>query len=266
MIENGLLGKVVKTDNYHFIGFLYPNFPFVGHLLLFNKEDKQGIIYSGKEHLYQEDRDNFDLFKRTYTKEYLNQTGIPFVSTYSADEKYDIDLTNRETVLDLVYSKWGLDYTQYLDSEMTAVLFDMDEQDFLDFVKFRWLSSNRCSNTQDIGLYNNEAIHKLLNKTVEQVYAEVLAIDSDVTLGALELSIANFMLNAISRNYNPNNKSDYDVTLKNFSESTEGKERELAVILSKYRKMSHNKRIKLIWLITELQKLIAARNEYNANN
>ena len=262
MIDNGLLGKVVKTDNYHFIGFLYPNFPFVSHLW-FSKADIPGIIYTGGEHLKSKEKELVTLF---HSKEYLNKTGLQFISTHFTDDKYDIDLTKRETVLDLVYSNWELDYTQYLDFEIRLKLHDMDKQDFLDFVKVRWLFRDHCIDSKGVGLYNSEKVYKLLNKSVEKVYAEVLAIESNVDLTDLEESLANLILKAkTARNYNPNKTDDYNVTLKSFDNSTKGKEKELTIILSKYRNMSHNKKIKLIWLITELKKQIETGEKHNAD-
>jgi len=251
MIENGLLGKVVKTNNYHFIGFLYPNFPFVGHFLI-NYESAPGIIYSGKEHLIGDERKYITSF---LSKEKLQNTGYTFISIYSADGKYDIDLTDRETMLDLVYSKWGFDYKQYLDIDMLAVLLERDEQDFYDFLKFRWLSKKRCANSKNIGLYTSKHISKLLNKPIESVYAEILSLEKDKSLEDYELSLTIFIMKSMAGKYS-DEKDDYNAMLKTFDYGTRGKENELAVILSKYRNMSHNKRIKLIWLITELQKLI----------
>ena len=266
MIDNGLLGKVVKTDNYHFIGFLYPNFPFVGHLSHFNTENIPGIIYTGSEHLVREAK---TLVTKFLSKEDLSKTGIKkFISTYSADGKYDIDLTDiksRVTLLDLVYSKHKLDYTQYLDDDMLKYLLNKDEQTFYDFLKLCWLFEEQCTNTENMGLYSSKAIFKLLNKSIKEIYTKILSIESDTALDSLELAFAHFITDAKMRNYIPNKSDEKNAMLKTFDNSTRGKENEIVLIFSKYRNMSHNKKIKLIWLFTEFKKQIKTEEEHNAD-
>ena len=263
MIDDGLIGKIVKTDNEQFIGFLYPNFPFVKSIVLLNYKNSPGIIYTGiKRFSYLDKKMLESMFyvgqKTTflYSKERLKETGFTFITTYSPDGKYDVDLTDRIVILDLIYSKWELDYTQYLDINMIEVLLDMDELDFYDFVKFRWFSRKLCANNDNISVYSSKAIYKLLNGPIEKAYSTILSIKNKSGVSALELSLANFIRNAKARNYRAEKKDEYDATLKNFDVSTLGQEKEIAVILSQYRNMNHDKKIKLLWLIKQLKKLI----------
>ena len=253
MIVNGLLGKIVKTDDYHFIGFLYPNFPFISHLL-FNMEDIPGFIYTGGEHLAKGEKAFITMLSK---KEDLSRNEKPFISTYSA-YGHDIDLTGsngRKIVLDLVYSHWGLDYSQYLDDDDLKELLRMEEQEFYKFVKFRWLSKKQCINNKDLGFYSGKDIAKLLNKPIEGIYAKVL-YESDTSLDSLERALADFIRDAKVQNYSPNKSDEKNTMLKKLDHSINGKKKEFTIILSKYRNMNHHKKIKLMWLFTELKKQI----------
>jgi hypothetical protein len=270
MIDGGLIGKVIKTDDDHLIGFLYPNFPFVDSLVLLNYKNKPGIIYAGIKYLNSvEDKMLKALHAQgqvstcLYSKEYLKETGMVFISTYSPDGKYDLDLTDRTVVLDLVYSKWGLNYAQYLDINSLEVLLEMDAHDFYDFVKPRWLSSKCCANSDNIGVFNSKAIYKLMHEPIEKAYATVLSIINKMDVRALEHSLVNFIRNAKARNYREEKQDDYNVMLKTFDYNTIGKEKEIAVILSKYRNMNHDMKIKLLWLIKQLKDLKKEMNNHD---
>ena len=271
MIKGGLIGKVVKTSNVHFIGFLYPEFPYADTTMLFYYRNKPGIIYTGKYSLNYKEKDIVnslcDAGRKDvllYSKEYLEDTGIDFISTYAPDGKYDLDLSDRTVLLDLIYSKWNLDYSQYLDMNMLEVLLEMDLHDFYNFLKIRWYSSKSCINNDNHGIYSSKAIHKLLNESIEKVYAAILSISTETAVSDLELSIANFIRSAKARNYREDEEAGYDSTLKTFDINTRGREKEIAVALSKYRSMSHNKKLKLIWLIQQL-KLFIKENDKNDN-
>jgi hypothetical protein len=263
MIDGGLIGKVVKTDNTSFIGFLYPDFPFADTVMLVSYRCKPGIIYTGFAHLNDLDRGLVKNLRSVgkeatllYSKEYLVETGIEFISTYSHDGKYDIDLTDRTVILDVVYSKWGLDYRRFLDMNMLGVLLEMEEQDFLNFAKLCWLSSEWGTDTDSVGIFSSKAVCSLINKSMEKVYATVLSINSESSVSALELSIANFIRNAKAHNYREEKKDEYNVALKTFDRNSHGKERNIAIALSKYRNMNHDKKIKLLWLIKQLKEMI----------
>jgi hypothetical protein len=249
MIDNGLLGKVVKTDNVHFIGFLYPDFPCVGYLAF--GADIPGIIYTGREHLSGNEKTGVTML---YSKDDLVKMGLTFISICALDGKYDIDLTKTETVLDLVYSKWGLDYTEYLGVDVRATLMEIDKQDFLDFVKPRWWCREYCTENNLINLYTAKNTYNLLNSPIDLVYDKVLSADNNVVLDTLELSIINLIASAKTKAYNLNKTDGYNVTLKGLDISTKGREKELGVTLSKYRKMEHSKKFKLLWLVKELKK------------
>ena len=266
MIEGGLIGKVVKTDNVHFIGFLEQRFPYADTTMLFIYSDKPGIIYTGRYSLNKKEKGIVDSLSNDgqnnvllYSKKQLEDTGIDFISTYAPDGKFDIDLSDRRVLLDLIFSKWDLDYSQHLDMSILEVLLEMDLQDFYNFLKIRWYSRTSCVNIDNHGIYSSKAIYKLLNEPIERTYAAILSISTEAAVSGLELSIASFIRNAKAHNYRESDDEEdegYDATLKNFDINSSDREKELTVTLSKYRNMTHNKKLKLIWLIQQLKTFI----------
>jgi hypothetical protein len=245
VITGGLIGKVVKTDNVHFIGFMYPDFPILSYLYSIGR-NIPGVIYVGKERLNPLEK---SLITKAHSKKDLQEMGIPFISTYSTDEKYDIDLTTRTTIIDLVYSKWGMDYTKILDIDVIRSLLMMDEWDYYDFLKLRWLSKECCSDLENTGLIK---IHSLLNSSLNEIYATVLSM-KDHTVATMELSLTNFIMTVITQDYYPDWNDERNSMMNVFDRKSIGRDNELAVLFAKYRSMNHDKKIKLLWLITQLK-------------
>jgi hypothetical protein len=195
-----------------------------------------------------------------YAKESLEETGVPFISTYSDNGQWDIDLTNRMNVIDLVYSKWGLDYKQYLNTDMLQVLLDMEEQDFYNFVKYRWVSQEKCADCENTELYNSESLYRLLYNSTEEIYAQVLSVKNDKTLEHFECALINILFDSKTRGYNQNKTDNFHVVRKFVDKETQGKENDLSLILAKYRNMTHDKRIKMVWLIIQIKNLLGKEN------
>ena len=253
MIENGLLGKVVKIDCKSLIGFLYPNFPYVGHpYFLHNLE---GYIYAGSAYLTREEK-NIEIYRSTHTKKELESIGTPFISLCSVDGSNDIDLSNRENMLDLVYSKWALDYRSCLDIGTVQVLLGMDEHDFYDFIKIRWLYQDECSAEASKIYYTSEAVHKMLAKPVSEVFCGAMSSIGDSELKYLEVSITNLLIDSITGNYSNYKTDEWNSMKRDFGAIVKGIEKDLALVLAKYRNMSHDKRIKIPWLLTRISELL----------
>ena len=146
MEELSLINKLVRTvdssegiNNTSIITFMYPDF--------ITKEDiffdyENDVIYTGG--YYREVRE--DLQHGTKRFICISNTGIQ-----------DIDFTNRDTIIDILYSKWN----KKLSDSTRNALENMSEGDFWLYFKKYWVTGKSKVEEADVNIFD---LYKVLGK------------------------------------------------------------------------------------------------------
>lgn len=174
-----LINKLVKAssaadgiDNRGIISFMYPGF--VKREEIFYDQDKDVLFFGkSKQGLRQE----------------LEQGTRNFIAVVSTG-LYDIDFTNRETIVKVLYSKWDKTPTE----ETLKLLYDMTDHDFWDFFKKFWILGSSKTEKENMSMM---PLFKNLGKQrydILKFYFELREVYSDShifssLLGFLEKSL-----------------------------------------------------------------------------
>jgi len=241
-----LVGKTVNIgDNsisfaLELLQYFYPDFKIIQQGDMFPEGDN--LIY---------------VHGRSYqrTREWLPDSGRKVIYTYDMDNAKenefdfvcDYDFTNRNQLLKLVYSKWGIDYSYVLAEDDLINIERMDLFDFYNFIKPRWISENLCQSDETITQTN---VHNIIG----QRFDNILRFNDNITdenAPLLELGILQFIETARSTKRSRNKAySKYNALYRKFNDK-HSDNRYIALTLAKYREMENTKRFKLIWLLSQ---------------
>lgn len=194
-----LIGKTVKTidssegiDVTEIVSFMYPNFV-IREEISFDYEND--VIYVGP---YARD-----------IKDILSHGTKSFIAVANMGIQ-DIDLTSRETSIDILYSKWN----RTPGKEIRETLGDMIEPDYWRYFKTYWVTGR--SSIEDSGV----SLWKLYNVLGKQRY-EILKCYFTLRETHSDSSIFSGLLGFINRSLNPDENSSqrgrYNLLLKEFA-------------------------------------------------
>jgi hypothetical protein len=217
----GLIGKTVSTSNISLIEYLYPNYQ-VKESLFFDKDSD--VIYVGK--------------MRKDLLEYLREGTSTFINTVGV---CDVDLDNRESMLNLVYEKHGKEISE----KIKEVIMSLNDKDFVNYVKSYWvLGKSTYENNTEVTIYDLYKNMVSFNQSVKVFHKLRETYPNEVLLSSIESFIerlVNIKDISVSARY---------TTLLNDFLMSRGKD--LYRVLLKYYQMKENKDFKALWLIYAL--------------
>jgi hypothetical protein len=111
-----LIGKTVKINDLDLLSYFYPGFERREKITLLDSDKR--VIYTGRM------QSDLEKTLRIGTREFINTVGHP-----------DVDLSDRESLLNFVYSKHG----KSVPKSVLAHVDDLDDTDFLTSVKIVWV-------------------------------------------------------------------------------------------------------------------------------
>lgn len=219
-MDGTLIGKTVKIKNVALLEFMYPDF-IVKDKLFFDNDNK--IIYTGKL------RNNLKDYLKKNTKEFINTVG-----------PYDIDLDDREILLEFVYSKYGKEPKE----SVKEVLLNASDEDFYSYIKSYWIIGKSKLDKIDVTIFD---LYKNITKPKNEILKILFKLFQHYNPIMIESSIITFIEKAI--NYSEINASGYYLKiLKEFHDKNKNK---LKSILLKYNAMDDDIKMKLMWLIMQ---------------
>lgn len=222
-----LIGKTVKIRDASILCCLYPGFE--------EREFFSSIADKGKRIIYiGEVIDDLKMHLRRTTEEFINTVGEP-----------DIDLDDRNNMAQLVYSKWGMDFINDEEPETVDFLLKMDENSFFTFMKRLWFIGPSIIK-YPVGVPTVQELVTSLWGSERELVEKFYKMSIGQNLVYLEGNVIGFIHSAYSTesNYKSTNSKKFSATFN---------EEYIAEVLAHYRKMSRGRKVKLLWLLTELQ-------------
>lgn len=199
-LENKLV-RVVNTsegiDNTGIISFMYPSFISKSEIFF---DYENNIIFTGKN--------------RTGLRQELEHGTKSFIALVS-NGMFDIDFTNRETAIKVLYSKWDKEPTD----DTRKILESMTENDFWDYFKKFWILGTSKSENKGVTIYD---LYKVLGKQkfdILKVYFRLREVYEDSTIFSAVLS---FIEKALNPDQVSSQNGLYIKMLREFSESYKG--------------------------------------------
>ena len=196
-----LVNKLVRVsntsegiDNSGIIPFMYPSFKMREEIFFDHGND---VIYTGKYH-------------QNIRKELENGTKS-FIAMCSYG-MYDVDFTNRDTIIKVLYSKW--DKTPSEDTK--NMLDNMSNNDFWDFFKKFWVTGRSKFDKGGKSLLD---LHKVLGKQryeILKIYLELKEVYPDSVIFS---SVLGFLEKALNPEMVSSKSGIYMNLLKEFGES-----------------------------------------------
>ena len=182
---------------------------------------------------------------------------VIFVNT---TDDCQFDLTDRNQVLKLVFSKWGID-PEYILADDFESINRMGLMDFYNFIKPRWISKNLCVDDEVIARAN---VHGIIGKGFNEILRFADSI-TDENAPILEIGILKFIETARIKSQTKSKAySKYNKLYRAFNSAYSDNDY-IALTLAKYREMANNYRFKLIWLLSQFR-FDTANVERYANN
>lgn len=232
-----LINKVVKVidtsagiDNTGIISFMYPDFI-----------PKDEIFF---------DYENNILFTGRYkygVKEELEHGTKNFIAL-SSTGIYDVDFTIRETIVKVLYGKWGKDVPEAVLDDIKS----MNDSDFWDYFKKFWILGRSKIDDSGKKLYE---LHSVLGKQrhdILKTYFELREVYSDSTIFS---SVLGFIEKSLNPEQVSSNNGIYLSTLKKFSE--EYGDKVIPIVRAAYvmkGDSAGDKEYRTLWMLMQLGK------------
>jgi hypothetical protein len=159
---------------------------------------------------------------------------------------FDFDLTDRLEVLKFVYAKWSIVAEDFWADDEIESIKRMDLFDFYNFVKLRWVSKEICLSDEMTARAN---VHSFIGQSLDDILRSSEAITYE-NAQLLEAGFISFIETILARDKNRSKAyTRYNELYRKFRTTFDYKH--IALILSKYREMGSDKRLKLIWLLSQ---------------
>lgn len=225
--RNGIR-EIVRVNDGGLLNFFYPDF-IVKDTIFFNQSDN--VIYVGE--------------RKADTKQYLREKTHQFINTVGEP---DIDFTNRLELLDFVCGKWRYDRKDVYQTTEIEFLLQMDEANFLSYIKQLWLSGKHSFALKDNAIAASVLFeHIAMQKGRNHVIFEIIEGHNE---DYLETILISFLERAYSKKQSYSSDNYYQAAAKEIRQRVSAEA--LTTVLARYRKMKKSKRMKLLWLITFL--------------
>lgn len=224
-VKISLINKTVLVDDYSLLEFMFPSFE-VREDIFFDYE--KDIIYIGEN--------------QTNLKKMLERGTRSFISTVGV---YDYDLTNRDTLIFVLYDKWG----KIPSERVTEILGEMSTYEFMDYFKKYWvLGSSKLDLEGGVNIFD---LYRVLGKSKHDIFKVYMELRKSYDDGYILRCVLSF----IEKAYNPDMVSStsgrYLQMLRDFS-----KEQGVSMkpILYTLYTMKAGRAYKTAWLLNKLGK------------
>ena len=181
-----------KVDNTGLVSFMYPDF-IIRDELFFNHNDN--VIYMGK-------------YSTPLRKEI--ESGTKNFIAISNSGMYDIDFTNRDTMIRVLYSKWD----KQPSSEFRKVLDSMSPTDFIDFFKKFWVLGSHKHENIKVTMFSLYKLFGKQNHDILKVYYQLREVYSS---GMIFSSTLNFIEKALNPEMVSSQSGGYVKLLESFN-------------------------------------------------
>ncbi len=218
-----LVGKTVRIHDVGLLEFFYPNYIKKEAVLLDSDKD---IIYVGKM------RPNLRNYLILNCKSFINTVGVP-----------DIDLEEKESLLNFVYDKFG----KIPKKSLVDIICGLQKEDFYHYIKSYWvLGKSKLEEEMDFTIFNLFIAMTKSGMEALKIYSYLLDYYEPPILNS---SIETFLEKASDINEGNASSSSYTRILKDFNSKHH---KTFKILLKKYYEIRGSKQNKIMWLLYNL--------------
>ena len=174
-----ILNSLVKVQDVNLLRFLYPGFKVIYEPEMFIST---GIIYLGADKYIN----------------YVKNAGVPYIIVRKNAE-YDLD--NRETLLKVVFGKYGKDIPKYLQD----IYEDIPDDEFMESVKICWVTGKWL--TKEVN--NSTKYFDLLNSVVTdatKIYQLAAECINELGVSSLEYRVLKYLMKCVNGQFDMKSK------------------------------------------------------------